>query len=166
VCSLTQPQTNQPDLGQVRLLKPAINHTHSTEKYVYLVIQLRYQLLYVARQLDSQDHAHARIHLARVPVICLWPSRSGSDQSVSDEELLTATDTVTDARFIQSHPIKISFGKCQPFSKLFQRTIPRWFCVTNRLACQVMISELSVISDIFPDMGFNNVTATSPGGFA
>jgi len=30
VCSLSQPQTNQPDWGQVRLLKPATNHTHST----------------------------------------------------------------------------------------------------------------------------------------
>jgi len=27
VCSLTQPQANQPDSGQVRLLKPPTNHT-------------------------------------------------------------------------------------------------------------------------------------------
>ena len=47
-----------------------------------------------ARQLDSQDHDHARIHLARFEVMRLWPNQSGSDQSLSYEELLAAIGVV------------------------------------------------------------------------
>ena len=49
---------------------------------------------YLARQLDLRDHDHARIHLARLQVMCSWPNPSGLDQSVSYEEFLAATAVV------------------------------------------------------------------------
>ena len=76
----------------------------------------------LAKQLDLRDRDRANIHLARLQLIRLCLNHSGSNQSTSNEELLTAT-CVADRWFTQS-PAKYHFKMPALFQTIFKDDFP------------------------------------------